>query len=166
MGNNGNENQCTIKWLFLFIFCVGIFFIIYSQIDNYILSKDPILIELKETFTKFFKNKKNWTGALTKLNSKDIMGDITLYRGDKSYTINKERVYMCLKDENNEYYPTQMLKYVLLHELSHVICDSIGHTDEFNIIFEELLVEAADAGIYDPATPLIIDYCHSGDKLQ
>ena len=71
-----------------------------------------------------------------------------------------------MKDENNEYYALFMLIYVLAHELSHVICESIGHTDEFNTIFEELLVELADAGIYDPSTPLLADYCHSGDKLQ
>jgi len=59
-----------------------------------------------------------------------------------------------------------MLTYVLAHEISHVICNSVGHTDEFNIIFEELLVELTDAGIYDPSSPLLSDYCHSGDNLQ
>jgi hypothetical protein len=94
------------------------------------------------------------------------MKETDLYRGDKSYTINKERVYLCLKDEHNQYYPLNMLIYVLAHELSHVISRSIGHTDEFHAIFEQLLVELTDAGIYDPSQEILTDYCHAGDSLQ
>ena len=157
------------KFLVIIIVCIIIAIIIYAvytQIEDYSHANDPKLLELKEIFTKFFNTKRHWTGALKKLNNIDVMSDISLFRGDKSYTINKERVYICMKDENNEYYALFMLIYVLAHELSHVICESIGHTDEFNTIFEELLVELADAGIYDPSTPLLADYCHSGDKLQ
>ena len=39
----------------------------------------------------------------------------------------KQKVYLCLKDENNEYYNDNMLIYVALHELAHVLCDEIGH---------------------------------------
>ena len=162
-----NEWNINVPFIIIFaVFAAVIAYSVYSQIEDYNLSSDPILLELKQIFTKFFKDKKQWNGKLKKLNNKDIMKDISLYRGDKSYTLNKERVYLCLKDENNHYYPIGMLKYVLAHELAHVLCDSVGHTPEFNAIFEELLVELTDCGIHDPSTPLIDDYCHSGDDLQ
>ena len=175
MGNT--EWNINVPCIIIFtIFVAVISYSVYSQIEDYKLSSDPKLIELKQIFTKFFKTgphspsmvsgKKYWTGKLKKLNKKDIMKDISLYRGDKSYTLNKERVFLCLKDENNEYYPIGMLKYVFAHELAHVLCDSVGHTPEFYEIFDELLIELTKHGIYDPSTPLITDYCHNGDDLQ
>ena len=49
---------------------------------------------------------------------------------------------MCLKDSDGNYYDDNSLMFVLLHEIAHVICKSIGHTDEFHKIFEDLLKEA------------------------
>lgn len=162
--------QFSIKKIItIFVVCLVLMVIIYSaytQVEDYKLSTDPKLIEIKGIFVDFFSTKRKWKGSLEMLNTRDIMNEISLYRGDKSYTLNKERVHLCMKDENNEYYDNSMLIYVLAHELSHVLCESIGHTDEFNMIFEELLVELADAGIYDPSYRLIDDYCYSGDKLQ
>lgn len=136
---------------------------IVKQIEEYHLKKDPKLHELREIFSKFFNQDKYWGGKLQALNKRDIMKETDLFRGNKSYTINKERVFLCLRDENGEYYPLNMLIYVLAHEYSHVICESIGHTDEFHAIFEELLVELADAGIYDPSQPIDQNYCLHGD---
>lgn len=136
---------------------------IVKQIEEYHLKKDPKLHELREIFSKFFKRDKYWGGKLQALNKRNIVNETDLLRGNKSYTINKERVFLCLRDENGEYYPLNMLIYVLAHEYSHVICESIGHTDEFHAIFEELLVELADAGIYDPSKPIDQDYCQHGD---
>lgn len=134
-------------------------FIIYKQIDNFKLQKDPKLDELRNTFTQFFNNKKDWKPPLDMLNKRNVMSDINLYKGDKSYTINKEKVYLCLNDENSNYYSSNMLIYVLAHEISHVLSESVGHTEEFHNIFENLLVELTDAGIYDPTKPLPEKYC-------
>lgn len=68
------------------------------------------------------------------------------------------------KDENNEYYEDNMLKYVLLHEISHSICDEIGHTQKFNDIFQALLKKAVEMGIYNPNVPIIKNYCLYNDK--
>jgi hypothetical protein len=148
------------------IIVVLVCYAIYKQYEEYTLKDDPKLKELKKIFSEFFNQERYWKGNLSSLNKRNIMKETDLYRGDKSYTINKERVYLCLKDENNEYYPLNMLIYVLAHEYSHVISKSIGHTDEWNLIFQELLVELADEGIYDPSQPIIIDYCHNGDNLK
>ena len=52
-----------------------------------------------------------------------------------------------------------MLLYVLLHEISHVICDEVGHTEKFSEIFDAVLEEATKMKIYDPNIPIINDYC-------
>ena len=92
------------------------------------------------------------------------MNEINLYKGKKSYTINKENVYLCLKDENGEYYDENLLTYVLAHELAHVICHNIGHTPEFHAIFEQLLLELIDEGLYDPSKGVDPTYCENGDN--
>lgn len=166
--NTGKHSNVT-KYFILFgvvviIALVG--YAIYKQFEEYTLKDDPKLKELKKIFGDFFNQERYWKGNLSSLNKRDIMKETDLYRGDKSYTINKERVYLCLKDENNDYYSLNMLIYVLAHEYSHVISESIGHTDEWNAIFEELLVELSDAGIYDPSQPILPDYCQYGDQLK
>ena len=138
--------------------------IIYSQIYEYYCQNDEKLLELKSVFEKFFANQEKWEGPLEVLNRKDIMKEITLYRGEKSYTINKEKVYVCLKDDNNQYYNDNTLYYVIGHELSHVICDEIGHTEKFHRIFEALLLKMEEQGIYDPKIPITKDYCKNGDS--
>ena len=157
------------KYLIIFcIFCVISFVVccVYKQLEEYHLKDDPKLKELHRIFYDFFSQDRYCTGNLSALNNRNIMKETELFRGEKSYTINKSRVYLCLKDENNKYYSINMLIYVLAHEYSHVICNSIGHTDEFHAIFEQLLVELADAKIYDPSQKIIPDYCENGDNLK
>lgn len=84
---------------------------------------------------------------------------VELLRGNKSYTLDKKRIYLCLRDEHGEYYETNMLIYVLLHELAHVRCPEIGHTKLFYEIFDELLDLAIRHKIYNPNIPVIKDYC-------
>lgn len=42
------------------------------------------------------------------------------------------------------------LTYVAVHELAHVACESIGHTDEFWRTFRTFLIEAVKIKIYKP----------------
>ena len=46
---------------------------------------------------------------------------------------------------------------------SHVICVSIGHTDEFSEVFNAVLEEAEKRGIYDPSIPIVDQYCTYND---
>jgi hypothetical protein len=68
-----------------------------------------------------------------------------------SYTVNKgSEIHMCLRerDENNRFIDENTLFFVALHELSHVITVSIGHTDEFWNNFRMLLDHAVKGGYY------------------
>lgn len=117
---------------------------LYNQIKESFISKDPVLNKVKDNLKKVDKEK---------------VDDLNFYEGDKSYTINKKNVYLCLKDENGEYYNENMLTYVALHELAHSLCDEIGHTKKFHKIFDNLLVKAEKKGIYNPSLPLESNYC-------
>jgi hypothetical protein len=146
--------------ILLILLCLAIF----KQVENYEKQDDPELNKLKDIFYNFFNQEKYWTGNLSMLNNRNVMNEINLYKGSKSYTINKQNIYMCLKDENGSYYPQNMLIYVLAHEFAHVLCNSIGHTEEFHNIFDDLMAELIKDGFYDPKEEIILDYCEHGDK--
>jgi hypothetical protein len=97
------------------------------------------------------------------LNSKNVMDTVKLYRGEKSYTINKEKIFLCMKNDKGQYYNNNLLIYVLAHEISHSLCDEIGHTEKFHYIFEALLQQLSMAGIYNPSIPVDQHYCEKGD---
>jgi hypothetical protein len=123
--------------LLLFIKCI------YTQIGEYYSQLDPVLITIKN--------------SIQTLNP--IVENLHFFEGEKSYTINKKKIYLCLKDEQGEYYDMNMLIYVAIHELSHVLCDEIGHTPKFYKIFQEQLDKATELGLYDPNKPIISNYC-------
>ena len=122
----------------------------FRKIKEGMSSNDPILRRLKQ--------------KLVAVHPK--VNDLTFFEDKESYTINKKDVYLCLRDENNEYYNENMLIYVTLHEVAHAICDEIGHTQKFHEIFESLLDKAYNMGIYNPSIPIIQDYCQYHNKNE
>jgi hypothetical protein len=84
---------------------------------------------------------------------------ISYNKGKKSYTINKEKMFLCLRDEKGAYYDKNMLIYVTLHELAHAFNPSIGHTQLFHETFQKLLAHAAEIGVYNNKVAPIADYC-------
>lgn len=68
-----------------------------------------------------------------------------------SYSLNKgEKIVLCLraKDGSNELVDENLLFFVALHELSHIMTNSKGHTDEFWNNFKFVLKECQDNGMY------------------
>lgn len=65
-----------------------------------------------------------------------------------SYSINKgEQIILCLRT-NDKIVDINTMMFVMLHEYSHIISESIGHTDEFWNNFKWILEEAMNIGIY------------------
>jgi hypothetical protein len=89
-----------------------------------------------------------------------VVEKLNFYEGDKSYTINKQDVYICMRDENGGYYDRNFLVYVVLHEISHALCDEVGHTQKFLDIFQQVVDHAAKLGVYDPRGRKIQNYCN------
>jgi len=141
-GNN-KSSSCTVTISVLLILFVALLsYVLFIRIKEYYQQLDPMLYKIKET--------------LLPLHPK--VSEISFFEGDKSYTINKKRIYLCLKQQD-DYYDFNMLIYVAIHELSHVLCDEIGHTPKFFSIFHNLLMKANDIGIYDPSIPIVKNYC-------
>jgi len=117
----------------------------YFQVRDYYTQMDPMIQKLQGIINNLVPG----------INSK-----IKIFKGNKSYTINKKTVYLCLEDQNGNYYNLNILVYVLLHEISHVLCKSIGHNEEFQSIFDKLLSKAEEKGYYDPSQKIPNDYCN------
>lgn len=131
----------------MFYLCLAgiLFYYIISQFNllESFKPRDPILTELKKQLAVLDPKFKH----------------VELYEGEKSYTINKKKVYICLKDKNGRYYNRNMLVYVILHEYAHMLNDEIGHTGKFYEIFEDLLNRAEEAGLYNSEISPIVNYC-------
>lgn len=82
---------------------------------------------------------------------------------DTSYTTDKESITFCLTPRGHEkaVYPVNLLMYVAIHELAHVVSESTGHNEEFKQNFASLLDYAVEAGVYEfhnfKSTP--VEYC-------
>lgn len=127
----------------IFLFMLIIVYLVFYRVMEFFQQMDPMLARIKET--------------LHPLHPK--IESLQFYEGRKSYTINKKKIYLCLRDEHRQYYDFNMLIYVAIHEISHVLCDEIGHTPKFYDIFKELLGKAEKMQIYDSKKPIIRNYC-------
>ncbi len=70
-----------------------------------------------------------------------------------AYSENKgEKLAFCLTEQKNgsNLIDLNTLTFVALHEISHIMTKSIGHTHEFWTNFKFMLKEADEAGVYKP----------------
>lgn len=68
-----------------------------------------------------------------------------------SYSVNKgEKIVFCLrsKDDRQELADLNLMMFVAIHELAHVMTKSVGHTEEFWDNFKYLLKRAMKLNIY------------------
>jgi hypothetical protein len=69
--------------------------------------------------------------------------------GYTSYSVNKgEKIVMCLRQKDDSFVDDNVLVYVAVHELGHLMTSDVGHTEAFWGNFRRLLSEAADNGMY------------------
>jgi len=90
------------------------------------------------------------------------ISSIEFFSSDESYTEDKKKIFLCIRDEKGKYYDYNMLIYVAIHECSHALTDVIDldhSTPEFKGMFENLLTKAYRLGIYDPHKSLVTNYC-------
>lgn len=73
--------------------------------------------------------------------------NIPIYISNESYTINKQKIYICI---GNNLLPEELM-YVILHEVAHVITPvdehSEGHGPSFMRNFDNILNDASKLGI-------------------
>lgn len=133
----------------------------YDYRNNAIQSK----VVLKEIYADlihmfYTKNPGKFIGPLEPLNNLNIIKSLVMVEDDESYTINKKIIHLCTKNpRNGKYYDKNTLMFVVLHELAHVLCSDVGHTEKFSQINNALLNHAIKHGFYDPTQPFVKNYC-------
>lgn len=116
-----------------------------------------VLSELDITMTKFIRKLQakypNHPGVtrLNKYNSNNIIeGHPINKEGSTSYSVNKgEKVVFCLRSKRNkQLHHLNLLIFVGIHELAHIMSVSYGHNAEFMQNFKFLLKNALNFGIW------------------
>tara|TARA_A100001037_G_scaffold74271_2_gene66539 strand:- start:8819 stop:9370 length:552 start_codon:yes stop_codon:yes gene_type:complete len=69
-----------------------------------------------------------------------------------SYSVNKgEKIALCLRNKkSNTFEDDNIIMFVLIHELAHILTEEVGHTDKFWDNMRELLEEAEKLDLYIP----------------
>lgn len=70
---------------------------------------------------------------------------------DTSYTIDKGDILsLCLRTGSGDLHDFETLKFVFLHELTHIAANVYQHPDKFWQMFKIILQESEAAGLYRP----------------
>ena len=115
-------------------------------IDKLFNSLNVLLEELKNSNYDF--KDINIEEIQEKIKNSEILENIT--DSDTSYTVNKgEKIILCLADrENDNLYSYNLLMYVLIHELEHILNTTYGHDDNFKKTFRFILEKAIELNLY------------------
>lgn len=85
----------------------------------------------------------------------DVFVENDMQSSDTSYSENKgQKIVVCLRDKTKApHYPLidqNTIMFVMLHEMAHLMTETIGHTQEFWTNFKRILHDAVQVGIYHP----------------
>ena len=110
------------------------------------------LVTVKDYLQENYTEEDRVQRLINKFNPNNI---IELEKNSKntSYSINKgEKIVFCLrsKDKDEKLVDMNTMMFVALHEMAHIMTESVGHTDEFWSNFKFLLKKASKLGIYKP----------------
>ena len=131
----------AIVLLLLFIIVMVLWYLIKTNHESF-LENEPTVVRLRNKLLPVFPE----------------LGVVKLMKGDASYTINKQKIFLCTESEGTTY-DDNMLTYVILHELAHTMCPEIGHGDQFQKIFQSLLSRGERHRLFDPRKPRVENYC-------
>ncbi|ARF09276.1 hypothetical protein Catovirus_2_225 [Catovirus CTV1] len=118
-----------------------------AKIRKNMFTLNDYLVQNKSSFPAY-------TQCIDLLNSK-IKNSVIMENGEDnvytSYSVNKgEQIVFCLRSKTtkDKIHDLNLMMYVVLHEMAHVGCQSIGHTDEFKMIFAFYTEQAIKIGLY------------------
>ena len=92
----------------------------------------------------------NWDKGIT-------IKEIGIMENDAAYVLNKKKMSFCLRKNSyeGELESVNLLTYVAIHELAHIMSVDIGHSDEFKVNFRFLLNYAKGITYLNPITTQI-----------
>ena len=118
-------------------------------VNNLYLLKDHMIYNIK----KFPEHTEYINQLATQFNkNRTIIYETDPSSSLTSYSINKgEEISFCLRSKKtNLLHDINLIMYVAIHELSHVMTKSIGHKQEFWENFKFLLENAKEINVYNP----------------
>lgn len=76
--------------------------------------------------------------------------ETSLHDSGTSYTIDKgKELHLCLRDKTTKkHHDVNLLMFVSIHELAHMMSSSYGHNNEFSKNFKFLLEKAVECNVY------------------
>lgn len=151
--------QIIIYGIILSVFIYYNYDMIYLESNSNVTS-NVIQDIYNDLLRMFYFTSNTFIYPLEYLNNKNIFDYLTIKESNESYTINKSVINLCVRNPKTyQYYDKNSLMFVTLHELAHVICDEVGHTEKFLSINKALLNYAANQGYYNPKKPFVNNYC-------
>jgi len=100
----------------------------------------------------------------------DVFVENSMSSQDTSYSENKgQKIVVCLRDKTKApSYPLvdkNTIMFVMLHEMAHLMTETIGHTQEFWTNFKRNLGDAVQLGIYSPVNYAQNPVAYCGMKI-
>jgi len=125
------------------------------------------LVEFCENMKLKYRNDPRISRMISKFNPDNI---VETEPGSKytSYSINKgEKMVLCLRsrDGQQRLVKENVIMFVALHEMAHIMTLSVGHTKEFWDNFEFILKEATALGLYQHINFNSDNYDYCGIKI-
>ena len=125
------------------------------------------LVEFCENMKLKYRNDPRISRMASKFNPDNI---VETEPGSKytSYSINKgEKMVLCLRsrDGQQRLVKENVIMFVALHEMAHIMTLSVGHTKEFWDNFEFILKEATAMGLYQHIDFNSDNYDYCGIKI-
>lgn len=79
----------------------------------------------------------------------EALSEGSIESGYTSYSVNKgEKLILCIRQRDQSFVDKNVIMYVAIHELAHIMTKEIGHTEQFWSNFKKLLEEAMTLGMY------------------
>ena len=119
-------------------------------------NSDIIVKKVTDKRIVYLENKENndYTGNIKTLINRynpDTLSETGKDAEYTSYSVNKgQKISICIRNKDNSFIDNNTVIFVVIHELAHVMTDSIGHTKEFWDNMKYLLERAEEINIYSP----------------
>ena len=99
---------------------------------------------------------------LSKRFNENNIQETDLSDGGTSYSIDKgKEIHLCIRNkEDAKIHHINLLMFVTIHELAHIMSTSYGHNNEFGENFKYLLKQAVKTGVYQA-----VDYSKNAVKF-
>lgn len=137
--------------------------------DKNMKDKAKILFELKRRMDILVNHMKNnnipnniSASRLSERFKNTELRETGLFETNTGYTLNKGReIRLCLNKSSKADYNTNIIMFILLHEMAHIMSYSYGHNDEFTYNMDVIVKTAVKLGLYTPIDYSInpVTYC-------